>query len=586
MSRRFRLRLVRAIALVAVAMVVLCVSFPGGAERYERMWLHLVAWESMPEWTPWWSAPIEGATAMAWLAEQGFPALLPDINEDGWIDSLDTIILADILGRAYMMTDVYTGTTDSSLVWGLGEFLGEVEPYVFEVRVYDTGFPIEWETELPGGQALDELAGVEIVLLDDPGFEDYKQELLAGAAVIVGINGYDPEPIFNFFYSGRSFDDDYAPEGILLTDLASVYDNPDFEGIQGSILDTRSDTTDGWKLLIDDIWYPVEFMAAISPINGFPVDAGCCPDLYPILEAWCSCSSYPSNEGTKQACAVSVDYAVENLPPDCLVNDDVSLLFTIHTTDPDTGDPDEFAHVVTLAGPDLDELNRTGTWNASGTTKYVFAELPLGATPPDRVVMTVDPANSIDECGAGGEENNTMVGYLGCESVDLPDLAVTATMDCDCGLTMDNEPNCVITVNAQVANLNPSAQVPGPFAVRMVPTPWGSEQTKAVDGQALTDLNTTGSTTLEFTLSPGPGIVDLQCGRFSVTADAGLAIEETDEANNTTVFDDCCESLPDLAIEASASCECSLSIDNNLYCETVVNVTVTNLESQWPILSN
>jgi hypothetical protein len=81
--------------------------------------LPLISLEDEDIWDDRWIGRIEAAAVLAWFADHGYATLLPDINRDGAIDSLDVVALADTLGRSDMASDTADGTRDARLVHGL-----------------------------------------------------------------------------------------------------------------------------------------------------------------------------------------------------------------------------------------------------------------------------------------------------------------------------------------------------------------------------------------------------------------------------------------------------------------------------------
>jgi hypothetical protein len=263
--------LVGALAAVALAQSM---SLPG----YIREDLQLISQQSKPNWSPQWTGPIQGATILAWLHENGYPRLERDLNGDGVIDELDTIELADILGNGVMRTETPRGTTDARLVIGLAQYIADLYPNQFVIKIYDEGFPAEFVAEGLGPFAPDVIPGIQLQLMTEPAIEPYEYELQTGEAVIVGLETVEGEN--NTYLSGRSFLFEQTPEGYTPIDLAWAEEDRWQAGYQGQVLETVGWMQDRFLLEYRGAWTPVEFMLAISPLEE-PASAGApgpCPD--------------------------------------------------------------------------------------------------------------------------------------------------------------------------------------------------------------------------------------------------------------------------------------------------------------------
>ena len=107
MKRRRRiLGLVLVLVSMAAAGVLLVEAQWGGSDGFVVSDLELISVESRPEWGGYWTGPIQAATISSWFAHHGYPALLGDRNDDGVIDKLDTIHLADFLGLIESLDDL------------------------------------------------------------------------------------------------------------------------------------------------------------------------------------------------------------------------------------------------------------------------------------------------------------------------------------------------------------------------------------------------------------------------------------------------------------------------------------------------
>jgi len=261
------------IGLAWCAIVTAQVEIPG----YVVSDLHLISQESKTDWTPEWTAPIEAATILAWFAERGYPALIRDFNSDGVIDELDTIELADLLGRVFMQTDSPRGTTDVRLVLGLARYIAERYPNQFVLKIFDAGFRGELQSEEGLTFVPDLVEGIELVLEDDATIPDYEYELQTGEGVILGL---ESEPRDNTYLAGRSFLYEETAQGYTPVDLAWSEEDYWLSGNQGQVLETIA-KMDGYLYVdYEGRWTPVECMLSLSPTEEFDgtSEPGECPE--------------------------------------------------------------------------------------------------------------------------------------------------------------------------------------------------------------------------------------------------------------------------------------------------------------------
>ncbi len=234
--------------------------------------LQLISTASKPDWSDRWTGPVEAATILAWFHDHGFPALMPDLNGDGVVDELDTIELADLFGKGVMRTTTPLGTTDARLVRGLAEYVADKYPGEFELKIYDRGFPMEFNREFPIDFAPDAIPGIELTLAEvEPNFRAYAEELTSAEGVIIGIERNER---LNYYFAGRSFLFEKTAQGNEGIDLAWGKEDPWTPGIQGQVLETEGKQTDAWYILYQGEWVKVEFMLALSPIVERDKDTG------------------------------------------------------------------------------------------------------------------------------------------------------------------------------------------------------------------------------------------------------------------------------------------------------------------------
>ena len=239
--------------------------------------LQLISQESKADWSEEWTGPIQAATILAWFAENGYPAFIHDFNNDGVIDELDTIELADILGKIRMGTETARGTTDVRLVLGLARYVAERYPNQFVLKIYDIGFPGEFAAE--EGAQFDStiVPGIELMLEDDPSIASYEIELGSGEGVIVGLEEGDDG---NTYLSGRSFLYETTADGYTPIGLACAEEDHWLAGHQGKVLETVGKMDGFFYLNFHSGWTQVECMLALSPAidpDGMSNPEGC-PD--------------------------------------------------------------------------------------------------------------------------------------------------------------------------------------------------------------------------------------------------------------------------------------------------------------------
>ena len=244
---------------------------------YVRSDLQLISQESKDGWSPAWTGPIQAATILAWFHEHGYSRFLRDFNEDGVIDELDTIELADIFGGGVMRADTTRGTTDAWLVVGLAQYVADLYPGEFVLKIYDEGFPEEFAAGGHGTFAPDAIPGILLRLQSEPTLEAYEYELETAEGVVVGLEESESH---NTYFSGRSFLYETTQDGDTPVDLAWAEEDRFLPGHQGRILNTVATTDDRFSVDYRWGWIPVEFMVALSPREtpGFQSMYYDCPD--------------------------------------------------------------------------------------------------------------------------------------------------------------------------------------------------------------------------------------------------------------------------------------------------------------------
>jgi hypothetical protein len=258
--------------LAGLALVALAVAAPaqeGGLLGYVRDDLELISQQSLPTWSARWTGPIEAATILAWMAENGYGQFVRDLNGDGTIDEQDTILLADDLGRLLMFTETQRGTTDARLVLGLAQYVAGLYPDEFVIKIYDLGFPSELLAEGLGAYSPTMVPGILLeVKSQEPNIAAYEAEMDGAEGVILGLNAIAGEN--NTYLAGRSYLFESTTEGTTPIDLASPEEDRWTEGFQGQVLETVGRMTDRFELDYHGQWTPVEFMLALSPQHEVP----------------------------------------------------------------------------------------------------------------------------------------------------------------------------------------------------------------------------------------------------------------------------------------------------------------------------
>ncbi len=237
-------------------------------QGYVRDDLQLISQQSLPDWTVRWTGPIQAATILAWFADHGYSRFVRDYNNDGIIDELDTILLADNLGRMLMATETPRGTTDVRLVLGLAQFVAGLYPDQFELKIYDRGFPSEMVAEGLGAYSPTMVPGIVIDVREEPDIGAYERELETAEGVIVGLTT-NPDSN-NLYLSGRSFLFEETPDGYTPIDLALAEEDRWQAGTQGQVLETVGSMSDRFYLDFRGQWTPVEFLLALSPVRETP----------------------------------------------------------------------------------------------------------------------------------------------------------------------------------------------------------------------------------------------------------------------------------------------------------------------------
>lgn len=495
-------------------------------ESYVVEDLQWVSLAGAPGWESDWecSRAAVAATIVAWFHHRGYVSLLDDWNEDGATDEFDAIELADRLGNGSMGCDEDRAPTDPWLVIGLAEVLADRFPDGFELRIYDAGFPAEFERMSGIPFVADAIPGILLAARPEPTFGDYMRELLRGAGVILGL---EDEPGRNLYVAGRSFSRDPVAPDTYGIDLLSPMED---ESAPGGVLETRARQTETFYVSRAGRFAKVESMIALC-------------SLYPRLsvdsEALCDCAPSP---GEDAICTVTVSAAIANAGEGPIESDfDIALVYR-------TGEESTQTIVRTITPQ---EINPTG----ATTLVFAFPFLPSGSeSAPCTYSLTgflsglpapvhVAPtAVAVPQAIHGDESGNGFFYGEGCcEGVPgCLDLVVTAkSPSCHCEDVVSeawhSEPAhpqggwwetevigeaCAAKVRCSVQNVG--TEDAGPFSVR-IETSTGHTATAQITGLAAGHET---SRWFEFAVD-GSGAVTI-----TLIADSNGEIEECNEQNN------------------------------------------------------
>ncbi len=517
--------------LAIVVVAPLAFAQPEGLEGYIRSDLQLISQQSKDTWSARWSGPIQAATLLAWFHDHGYTRFLRDFNGDGVIDELDTIELADILGQGAMRTPSPAGTNDARLVLGLAQFIADRYPNEFEIKIYDPGFPAEFNANgtIPFGP--DAVPGVQMVLMGEPSIPDYEFEMQSGEGVILGLE-VDPQQN-NVYLSGRSFLFDLTPEGYTMIDLAWAEENRWQPGYQGQVLETVGQDEDRFYLDYRGMWTPVEFMIAVSPINkpsgaSEPVPCAANAIAYDVTENPTPYGAVRIEECvTREGDVDTYSYTVTNI--DFLFDGCGFCFFFV----PDMG----VTTTVGMTGPALwlQHSNPTGwywlaPWGSCGIQpgeSATFSFSVLGPTTDTWVSGALGPCSrptlvekrvevpTFDVRTTGPGEGGPDDNGGPCPDLTIEIVSASCTYQ---------RPNFVVEVEAKVTNIGTAAA--NTIFARL-------HTTSGNDNEIIPSLAPGASDNVTFTLSFSPNNpadcpLDLE-----VRVDPYGSIDECDETNNT-----------------------------------------------------
>ncbi len=264
-----------------IAMGLLLVVLAGAGQEvperktFEVPDLQLISHEALSDGTVAHSGPVCAAIVMAWFARHGYPALLPDLNEDGVVDEADTLLLAARFAEE-MGVRPDRPALDPRVMDALARYVADAYPHEFTLKVWDDTFEAEYRTVFARPLQQEDYPGIRIELHPNATHADYTGELLAAEGVILGL-GRERES--NTFFMGRSFELAKGGQGWPI-DLVDTSDDPGMPGLQGQILPTvMQEGPDRWWLVRYGGWLPLEFMLSLSPVSvpGVGTPSGPCP---------------------------------------------------------------------------------------------------------------------------------------------------------------------------------------------------------------------------------------------------------------------------------------------------------------------
>ncbi len=231
-------------------------------EYFQVADLQLISHEEVLDGTVAYDGPTCAAIVLAWLADHGFRALLPDLNGDGVIDERDTVLLAERLSPA-MRVRPDMGALDPRLVDAIARYVGERLPGQFVLKIYDDTFREEYRAVM--GRPFDPALYPDISLELNPNatHSDYAEELLSAEGVILGLGN---ERGVNRYFVGRSFKSQEEPGGWPI-DVVDTSDDPGAAGIQGQVFPTYMREGGRHWLVAYGGWQPLEFMLSLSPLR-------------------------------------------------------------------------------------------------------------------------------------------------------------------------------------------------------------------------------------------------------------------------------------------------------------------------------
>lgn len=406
--------------------------------------LYLISEQSKPAWGDGWSAPIQAATILGWYQMRGYTPLLSDWTEDGEIDVLDAIELADYFGRNPMQSDSVAETSDARLMDTLARYVAARAPDEFEILIYDAGFAAEYQDEYAQAFTSNMIPGIRLSVETEPSFDAYSRAILSGLGVIVGIAS---DMSVNDYLTGRSFVFQPIEEGTHAVDFAWAAEDVWTPETQGRVLQTITMAAPDMQIEFEGSWRDVEFMAVLAPIDRPTSHAA----------ALRTGSTGAECGGPDLAVSVADAYCVP------LMNEEgIVLPYT------------EVVYLVSNVGDEESPACEATNYASGSSISFAFPPLAPGestavfgmgveagrSAPCGTHALVIDSGEEIDECH---EEDNTIAWEECCEfssCVAGPDLAISVdrswcvcpseTSDTDCP---DAGVGCTISFDATITNI-------------------------------------------------------------------------------------------------------------------------------------
>lgn len=237
--------------------------------------LQLVSHEALPDGTVAHSGPVCAAIVMAWFAQHGYPALLPDLNGDGKVNEEDTLLLAARFAKD-MEVKPDRPALDPRLMDVVARYVSGIYPKEFVLKLWDDTFATEYQAVFGKAFSVADYPLIQVVERPNASHADYVGELQAGEGVILGLGR---EKQTNTFFVGRSFEVKETADGWPI-DVVDTSDDLSQAGLQGQVFPTlMRKSPDHWLVRYAG-WMPLEFMLSLSPImrkTRTPAVPGPCP---------------------------------------------------------------------------------------------------------------------------------------------------------------------------------------------------------------------------------------------------------------------------------------------------------------------
>lgn len=256
----------------AIVALIICVvfSFPFVAEdeapeAYEVEGLQRISLNSVIDWEGSWeySRAVAAATILSWFHDRGYVELYGDLDGDGTIAEPDAIELANLLAESSMACEQAQSMTDAWLVIGLAQYVASRYPDGFELRIYDVGFPGEFERVLGIPFAPDAIPGILLAVAQEPTFASYTTELLDEAGVILGL---EQEMGRNRYFTGHSFLRNPIAVDTYGISFLSPQEDWFAAGTQGRVLQTSARQRNAFYVDFQGEWVTVESMVALRSL--------------------------------------------------------------------------------------------------------------------------------------------------------------------------------------------------------------------------------------------------------------------------------------------------------------------------------